>query len=183
MRRLVWIHAGRKPMMLVLSWRGSYLFHVFQLSACVLNWNVSGINGAYFIHHTRLYLSILGIKTWATCIINHVTKELRPYEHLSSCVKKYYELIVQFAVIIVQFCFIFFVFAMNTICNITALMKFNVHNYTLVSIPSMTWGSLTILFIQWFQNKKHIKCSCHGFVPDKSPGITCIHDHMIQGLN
>jgi hypothetical protein len=24
MRRLVWIHAGRKPTMLVLSWRGSY---------------------------------------------------------------------------------------------------------------------------------------------------------------
>jgi hypothetical protein len=24
MRRLVWIHAGRKPIMLVLSWRGSY---------------------------------------------------------------------------------------------------------------------------------------------------------------
>jgi hypothetical protein len=26
MRRLVWIHAGRKPIMLVLSWRGSYNF-------------------------------------------------------------------------------------------------------------------------------------------------------------
>jgi hypothetical protein len=25
MRRLVWIHAGRKPIMLVLSWRGSYI--------------------------------------------------------------------------------------------------------------------------------------------------------------
>jgi hypothetical protein len=24
MRRLVWIHAGRKPIMLVLSWRGSF---------------------------------------------------------------------------------------------------------------------------------------------------------------
>jgi hypothetical protein len=26
MRRLVWIHTGRKPIMLVLSWRGSYVF-------------------------------------------------------------------------------------------------------------------------------------------------------------
>jgi hypothetical protein len=25
MRRLIWIHAGRKPIMLVLSWRGSYI--------------------------------------------------------------------------------------------------------------------------------------------------------------
>jgi hypothetical protein len=25
MRRLVWIHAGRKPIMLVLSWRGSLM--------------------------------------------------------------------------------------------------------------------------------------------------------------
>jgi hypothetical protein len=28
MRRLVWIHAGRKRTMLVLSWRGSYNFTV-----------------------------------------------------------------------------------------------------------------------------------------------------------
>jgi hypothetical protein len=27
MRRLVWIHAGRKPIMLVLSWRGSYVHY------------------------------------------------------------------------------------------------------------------------------------------------------------
>jgi hypothetical protein len=27
MRRLVWIHAGCKPIMLVLSWRGSYIVH------------------------------------------------------------------------------------------------------------------------------------------------------------
>jgi hypothetical protein len=31
MRRLVWIHAGRRPIMLVLSWRGSYAFFIKQL--------------------------------------------------------------------------------------------------------------------------------------------------------
>jgi hypothetical protein len=47
MRRPVWIHAGRNPIMLVLSWRGSYLFDnmksiYFQsyLSA-VIGWNHS----------------------------------------------------------------------------------------------------------------------------------------------
>jgi hypothetical protein len=30
MRRLVWIHAGRKPIMLVLSWRGSNMFGLFN---------------------------------------------------------------------------------------------------------------------------------------------------------
>jgi hypothetical protein len=30
MRRLVWIHAGRKPIMLVLSWRGSLYFFQFM---------------------------------------------------------------------------------------------------------------------------------------------------------
>jgi hypothetical protein len=29
MRRLVWIHAGRKPIMLVLSWHGSYLLEIY----------------------------------------------------------------------------------------------------------------------------------------------------------
>jgi hypothetical protein len=32
MRRLVWIHAGRKRIMLVLSWRGSYYMFVLWLS-------------------------------------------------------------------------------------------------------------------------------------------------------
>jgi hypothetical protein len=31
MRRLVWIHAGRKPIMLVLSWRGSFINFVSTL--------------------------------------------------------------------------------------------------------------------------------------------------------
>jgi hypothetical protein len=31
MRRLVWIHAGRKPIMLVLSWRGSYINKYFLI--------------------------------------------------------------------------------------------------------------------------------------------------------
>jgi hypothetical protein len=31
MRWLVWIHAGRKPIMLVLSWRGSFIIYYKQL--------------------------------------------------------------------------------------------------------------------------------------------------------
>jgi hypothetical protein len=33
MRRLVWIHAGRKPIMLVLSWRGSNIFANLEASS------------------------------------------------------------------------------------------------------------------------------------------------------
>jgi hypothetical protein len=34
MRRLVWIHAGRKRTMLVLSWRGSYNYQPSKSDAC-----------------------------------------------------------------------------------------------------------------------------------------------------
>jgi hypothetical protein len=36
MRRLVWIHAGRKRIMLVLSWRGSYLYFQLKQQAIIL---------------------------------------------------------------------------------------------------------------------------------------------------
>jgi hypothetical protein len=39
MRRLVWIHAGRKPIMLVLSWHGSYVFVCFY-SPVSMWWDV-----------------------------------------------------------------------------------------------------------------------------------------------
>jgi hypothetical protein len=35
MRRLVWIHAGRKCTMLVLSWRGSYVFDLCKFHVII----------------------------------------------------------------------------------------------------------------------------------------------------
>jgi hypothetical protein len=38
MRRLVWIHGGRKPIMLVLSWRGSFFFAKVAYFEQVADW-------------------------------------------------------------------------------------------------------------------------------------------------
>jgi hypothetical protein len=45
MRRLVWIHAGHKLTMLILSWRGSYVPETYHFEAMRFKFLGQGYNG------------------------------------------------------------------------------------------------------------------------------------------
>jgi hypothetical protein len=70
MRKLVWIHIGRKPIMLVLSWRGSYI--VFGNLVSVLEIKV------FFIFFSVLRLNksvVITVPHSAVCSSGHSSTE------------------------------------------------------------------------------------------------------------